>query len=264
MSRKNPREIDKVIARLLSVEHGELKPQSSADEQEEVLASDAVRFVARLHLLSTGDARQGNIIEEPTRLNLDGHTSAQIITARVDVPISVHEFMSGWKRTDSPATINATDGIELDTNNPDAARFIRCTVRVDCGKVLNLLDIPFALADSLMKKRVFAAGMLATIAASFAASGFTTNRKTLALQRSSTNNIVAIFIDDVIDGKVTACPICGNPVFLPRLNESTPFCRKSHYIRYNEQAKRLYGKGASIDEVLAAFPHIGRETVANW
>ena len=257
MSRKNPREIDDVIARLLSSEHEKLDSSVSIEEQEEILASDSVRFVAMLHLLATGQGKRGDFIEEPRRTK-----SKQGVEADVDLPISVWQFVGMRNRDETPATITTSEGFETDTGNPDTARFIRCSVTVDCAKVMELSDVP-KLDDPFIRKRALAAGLLETIAASFMADSYTTNRKTLMLERNTERNIVSVFLEYIADGKVTACPVCGRPVLMPR-KSSSPFCTKQHQVRYHERAHKMLDGGSSEDDVAKAFPHIKRETITGW
>lgn len=257
MSRKNPREGDRVIIRLLSAKHVELNPQLSADDQEEILASDAVQFMTRLHLLAIGDERQDILLPEPEQ---EGPFK-QILTLPVALPVGLYQFITLWSRYDVPATFDSYI-IETDTGNPDTARFVTVTAAVDCCKVLKSSDIS-AIAEPFYRKRLAAAALLETLGAICSKPDYLANPETLAIQRCSGNNIVSDLMEYIADGKLIACPVCGCPVLLPR-KTSTPFCMKQHQVRYHERAQRMLKKGASVDDVASAFPYIARETINSW
>lgn len=81
--------------------------------------------------------------------------------------------------------------------------------------------------------------------------------------RSGRNTFASTLADLLIEGKVGACPHCGRPVFMPR-KSSKPFCGQAHQTRYNEKARRMLDRGASVDEVSDAFPHIKYATISGW
>ena len=65
------------------------------------------------------------------------------------------------------------------------------------------------------------------------------------------------------EGKIIACPYCGEPVVRERSN-GKPFCKKSHQTRYSEKARLVLDGGASAVEVHEQFPHIGLATIEGW
>ena len=86
-------------------------------------------------------------------------------------------------------------------------------------------------------------------------------------------DIVTSFARDIASGKVKPCPQCGKPVYHLRSNTS-PFCpgskanrshkSKSCYAQYNTAAKDMQKNGASVEDVIRAFPAIREETIRSW
>lgn len=258
MSRKNPSEIDGTIIRLLSLKYDEFDSYMSTEEHEEVLASDAVQFVARLHLLAIGDDRQSKLMEEPKRT-----MTHQTIAANVDLPISIYQEVMRRHEAEMAASVDClTDDSETDMDDSYTIRFVRSTVYVDCCKVLKTANIS-AVGNSVDRRRVIAAGLLETIAASFFQPGYAINPKTLSLQWSVKANVVSCLLEYIVDKKLSTCPVCGAPVLMPR-KSSSPFCKKSHQVKYHKQARNRLKRGSSVDEVASGFPHIKRETIEAW
>ena len=118
-------------------------------------------------------------------------------------------------------------------------------------------------ADEFGMKRLAASYLLASLVNYCSSTPFDIDPETLGLMRSSRNTFASALADLLIEGKVGACPHCGRPVFMPR-KSSKPFCGQAHQTRYNEKARKMLGRGASVDEVSDAFPYIKYGTISGW
>ena len=118
-------------------------------------------------------------------------------------------------------------------------------------------------ADEFELKRLAASYLLASLVNYCSTTPFDVDPETLGIMRSSRNTFASTLADFLIEGKVGACPHCGRPVFMPR-KSSKPFCGQAHQTRYNEKARQMLNRGASVDEVSDAFPHIRYGTISGW
>lgn len=80
---------------------------------------------------------------------------------------------------------------------------------------------------------------------------------------SAERTILGEYAAALADDKITACPHCGHPVFLPH-KSSKPFHSASCQTRYRDAAMLYFGQGASVEDVCGRFPHISKKTIANW
>lgn len=75
---------------------------------------------------------------------------------------------------------------------------------------------------------------------------------------------IVLVMDAIVEGRVTACPVCGKPVYLKSRKNASPFCKPAHNTTYERRARRYLKNGASVYAVEDAFPHVDKETIEAW
>lgn len=213
--------------------------------------AECVQYLGRLHLLSKGDERHADMLPEVSDYMGYMFTFDVVLPRGFRLGIT-QSVLQTCARFNSRSIATIEKGRSF-------------SVHVDV-EYLNVgfhspADMP---KDEIGMKSVAAAALLSSLVNYQAtALPFVTDKRTLELRRSDESSIAATMADLIIAGKIGACPHCGRPVLMPR-KSSKPFCKPAHQTRYSEKARKMLDSGASVDEVASAYPHIQRETIANW
>lgn len=213
-----------------------------------------LQYLAKLHLLANGDRRHASMLPD-----IKMETDALAFDA--DMP-----DLFFFALTNSILPVPAT--FDVDRAEPgEGDGYTRIPVKISYEGMLRFPDDGNGLfvlpADEFEMKRLVASYLLASLVNYCSSTPFDVDPETLGLMRSGRNTFASTLADLLIEGKVGACPHCGRPVFMPR-KSSKPFCGQAHQTRYNEKARRMLDRGASVDEVSDAFPYIRYGTISGW
>lgn len=213
-----------------------------------------LQYLARLHLLANGDRKQELLLPNP-------RLEATTLVFNANLPDLFYFALAG-------CTLPVPAYFDLDEASPSKQE--GCTaipVRIGYNEMLRFPgeenDLFVLPSDDFQLKRLAAAYLLSSLVNYCSAMPFGINPATLELMRNENSTFASALADFAIEGKIGSCPLCGRPVFMPR-KTSKPFCRQSHQTRYNEKARKMLDKGASVDEVSDAFPHIRYGTISGW
>jgi len=214
-----------------------------------------LQFLARLYLLADGDTRHAEMLPnakiESDALELD-----------VELPDLLFIALTGCVLP-TPASFDV-DGAEPG----DHEGFTLVGTKIPYDRMHRYPadgenDLFILPADALELKRMVAVYLLSSFVNYCSAAPFSVDLESLRLVRSNSSTFASTLADFAIAGKIGACPYCGRPVFMSR-KTSKPFCRQSHQTRYNESARQMLNRGADVDEVADAFPHIRYGTISGW
>lgn len=214
-----------------------------------------LQFLARLHLLTNGDARHASMLPE-------AGIGSSGLELNVELPDMLFIALTGCVLP-TPATFDV-DGAE--PGNQEGFTSIAVEIPYDrmhrypTDSEGDLFVLP---ADAFALKCMVAAYLLSSFVNYCSATPYTVNPESLRLAKSNSSTFASTLADLAIAGKIGACPYCGRPVFMPR-KTSKPFCRQSHQTRYSERARQMLNRGAEVDEVADAFPHIRYGTISGW
>lgn len=212
------------------------------------------QYLAKLSLLANGDERMSSLIELPIY-------DEKLLGLSLEVTLP-YGFGYNLDRYVLPTKAQFDKG-SLKVVEPEQTVSIRALIHD-----FAIFRSPYFNGahkmpnDDFEKKRICASALLSSLLSYQSQIQFTNNPDTLELERCE-ETLTACLGDAIIAGKIQACPWCGRPVF-KKHDSSKPFCRKSHQTRYNEAAKKMLARGASVDEVADKYPHINRKTIENW
>ena len=213
-----------------------------------------LQYLAKLHLLASGDLKQESLLP-------DARLEATTIAFDANLPDLFFFALAG-------CTLPVPAYFDIDAASPsDQEGYTAMPVRIGYNEMLRFPgeeDGLFVLpSDDFQLKRLVAAYLLSSLVNYCSTMPFGVNPSTLELMRNESSTFASALADFAIERKIGSCPLCGRPVFMPR-KTSKPFCRQSHQTRYNEKARKMLGKGASVDEVSDAFPYIRYGTISGW
>lgn len=239
-----------------SVEYMEGQTIVSVAEAVEsiVTYADMLQYLAKLHLLASGDRRMETLLD-----SISYDKKLRIMSLAVVLPIE-------FKR------------VLLSSNLPTPACFDASTIKdVELGRSFSVdakvLDAALGYYPSVhrahhvrdggfLEKRLFAASLLSSLLCYRASIKFEIDADSYMLKRSG-EGYVSFLGDAIIEGKVTACPHCGRPIYKPRAS-SMNYCSDSCRTLYNRAAHNLFNSGANIDEVKERFPFVNIKTIESW
>ena len=90
--------------------------------------------------------------------------------------------------------------------------------------------------------------------------GYVVDQATLRLRKSGAPYLVGELVRCIVAGKVHPCDRCGRPIM-----GGASYCRSGRCQQATlEAARREAARGRSVDEILAAHPHIKRATVEGY
>ncbi len=224
--------------------------------ENSLYVAEYIQYLAKLYLLSGGDARHSELFPTTPTLADDA--------IRVDAVLPIRLM-----RRLQEVTINAPAIFEVEhaAVSPDGRTFA-VPVKIPFVKVGRY---PFFPSDSYMHlrsdefewKRIAAAAILPSLLNRMTAEQYALDPETHKLLHGDANALVNMLAEYIIDGRIRACPHCGRPVLMLR-DSSKPFCGKSCQQRYREDAQRMRASGASVDDVSTAYPCINRKTIECW
>ena len=217
--------------------------------------ADALQYIAKLYLLSRGCSTHLDCIGNHIKIDKNNHEITFTPTIPINFVGSVRYLrMANYIDFDSDSIAVTQDGRSFTVK----ASVIGSQNRV-YGGIFACDGNEMAIQTSLF----LAAALMSTLLNFESGTQYDLERNSLDLHRTADKNLYGILADCIIDKKITACPRCGQPVLKIRKN-GNPFCKKSHQTRYSEDARKMFQRGASIEDVAAAFPHIKRATIENW
>lgn len=217
-----------------------------ADEQSSGKAielSEAARYLAGLYLYAQGDERFSDVLDS---ISVDNYSS---VSATSTVPRFFHQY--------------------LELRGNELSHGLRIERRQDIMTVsVTVPEIVYPYADLAIKSD-------AVMVACFAifqglsmvvepVARYQMNQQTMTWEHCDNRAPIILVMDAIVEGRVTACPVCGKPVYLKNRKNASPFCKPAHNTTYERRARRYLESGASVDEVKSDFPHVDIGTIETW
>lgn len=234
-----------------------LRIQSNVSETVKRIRNfaDYLQYLAKLYLLANGDERMAPMIPDMTRTQ---HSMQLVIT----LP---------WAFRYSFETQRLKTKARFDAKHMQTVEDSRLfSVPVEIFDI-DVFRSPYHSKGSVWKmpeddfgvKKVIASALLSSLINYQASMPYTNDPETLALERSSGDTLANTLAENMLAGKIRACPHCGRPMLVKR-EKGMQYCSASCRTLYNRKAKEMCSNGASVDEVHTSFPAIPKETIRGW
>lgn len=227
-SAKRQREIDALLEKLFKGDYPE---------------SEGARYLARLYLYAHGDNRFSNVLD-----SISVH-DYELVSASATVP----EFFNGYLIEKSAFGLSIED-------NPSGSKTVTVKYPIEllwpCLDIMKKEDVVNAACFTIFQGLSMALEPVAR---------YQMHQHDAHWYRIETPKHMVLAMDAIVDGRVTACPVCGEIVYLKARENPSRFCSVKCSNTYHRRAKRLMKEeGLTVEEVLEKYPLIGRETVEVW
>ena len=231
-SSKAQRKIDDFVAKVFDGSDGIPKEMT-----------EAARYLARLYLYAHGDSRSSKVLDSIAV------SDTECVFASSTVPPFFRQYLELRNN-------ELSHGLHIERR--DSSTMV--SVRVP--------EIVYPYADlsieqDAVKVACFAIFQGLSMVVEPAAR-YQMNQQTMAWEHCDNRKPIIFVMDAIVGGRVTACPICGEPVYLKARKNPNQFCGIAHSNTYHRRAKKRLADGHSVNDVCIDYPLIKRDTIKAW
>lgn len=217
--------------------------------------SEAAHYLAGLYLYAHGDERFGDVldslkVETTYGTTADGFTeSNEYACASSTVPRFFNDYLMIRSN-------ELSHGLEIESDGNVVMVSVRVWSRFyPYADLLNKADAVKIACFAIFQGLSMVVEPVAR---------YQMNQRSMEWEHCDNRAPIILVMDAIVEGRVTACPVCGKPVYLKNRKNASPFCKPAHNTTYERRARRYLENGASVDEVKGAFPHVDKETIRTW